>query len=247
MTKFPENRKESPRFYEGYAENTYFFISSGEDFPAVHYKLLAELAAENEAQAVETKIGNLPARKFSFTDDEDFRQTILAVQGSKRFYIFHTLSETSDNIAAERFFSTLNFGDLMPMRKFPKTEALKPKTKDNGDDLSSNSDAFPVRNDIGAGVREKPLSGNSPFTFTYKPKPAYTELARFFGIKGTVTLRVAFLADGTVGDVTLMKKLPFGLTKSAIKTARGMRFDPEWKNGQPVSVIKTISFGFSLF
>ncbi|HSK71004.1 MAG TPA: energy transducer TonB [Pyrinomonadaceae bacterium] len=248
MTKFPENRKESPRFYEGVAENTYFFISSGEDFPTVHYKLLAEIAAENGAQAVETKIGNLPARKFSFTDDEDFRQTILAVQGSRRFYIFHTLSETPhDTAVAERFFSTLSFGDLMPLRKFPKTEVLKLKTKDIGDDLSPNSEAFSVKNDIGAGIREKPPSGNSPLTFTYQPKPAYTDQARLFGIKGTVILRVAFLADGTIGDVTPVKRLPFGLTKSAVKSARGMRFEPEWKNGQPVSVVKTISFGFSFF
>jgi TonB family protein len=56
------------------------------------------------------------------------------------------------------------------------------------------------------------------------------------------------MPDGTVGDVRVTKSLDpiFGLDQEAIKAARGWRFAPGTRQGQPVPVLVTIELSFTL-
>jgi hypothetical protein len=80
-----------------------------------------------------------------------------------------------------------------------------------------------------------------------KQKAQYTDLARFYNIMGTVNLRVTFMADNTIGAITTIKTLPFGLTDSAIAAARTMRFEAETANGQPQTTTRPVSFMFTIY
>lgn len=99
--------------------------------------------------------------------------------------------------------------------------------------------------------REKPATNPDdkviPLKILSKPRPAYTELARTEGAQGEVVLRVTFLANGTIGAISPVKGLPFGLTESAIATARTIRFEPQTRNGVPEAVTRSVTFTFDIY
>jgi hypothetical protein len=80
-----------------------------------------------------------------------------------------------------------------------------------------------------------------------KPRPSYTDLARFYNIQGTVKLRVTFLASGKIGPVIPTQRLPFGLAETAIDAARAIAFEPKRTGDVGQTVTKQIEYTFSLF
>ena len=86
-----------------------------------------------------------------------------------------------------------------------------------------------------------------PLRITAKQKAQYTDLARQNNVQGTVTLRVTFNANGSIGSISTVKGLPHGLTEQAIAAARAMRFEPEMVNGQPRTTTRPVSFTFNIY
>lgn len=80
-----------------------------------------------------------------------------------------------------------------------------------------------------------------------KPKPGYTDAARQNNVTGVVRVRVAFLANGSIGGVSVVSGLPHGLTEKAIAAARQIRFEPPMRNGVPYSVNKVVVFNFNIY
>ena len=80
-----------------------------------------------------------------------------------------------------------------------------------------------------------------------KPQPQYTEEARKNQISGTVRLRVIFNSNGSIGSITSVSGLGYGLTEKAIAAARSIRFEPALKNGVPQSVSKVVEYNFNLY
>jgi hypothetical protein len=60
-------------------------------------------------------------------------------------------------------------------------------------------------------------------------------------------LRVILKFDGTIGSVTVVSGLPYGLTEKAIAAAKNIRFTPAQKDGVPVSVALQVEYNFSLY
>ncbi|CAN5367190.1 hypothetical protein BH10ACI1_BH10ACI1_22780 [soil metagenome] len=84
-------------------------------------------------------------------------------------------------------------------------------------------------------------------TITSKPKPRYTDAARQNNVQGTVTLRVTFNANGTIGSVSPVNSLPYGLTEQAISAAKQIQFEPAMRNGQAYSVTKQVQYNFTIY
>jgi TonB family protein len=79
-----------------------------------------------------------------------------------------------------------------------------------------------------------------------KIKAHYTDMGRQGNIQGSVTLRVVFLENGAIGDVTPVSGLPYGLTEQAIAAAKKIVFLPRKKNGTITSVTRTVQYSFSI-
>ncbi|MBX3245130.1 MAG: energy transducer TonB [Acidobacteria bacterium] len=90
-------------------------------------------------------------------------------------------------------------------------------------------------------------AAHKPFKTTFLPKPGYTDEARINGVQGDVVLRVTFLASGDIGEVEVLKELPDGLTEKAIDAARKIKFEPREDNGVKKSVIRSISYSFTIY
>lgn len=80
-----------------------------------------------------------------------------------------------------------------------------------------------------------------------KPKPGYTDEARQNNVRGVVRVNVTFLANGSIGGVSVVQGLPNGLTEKAIAAARQIRFEPPMRNGEPYSVKKVVVFNFNIY
>jgi TonB family protein len=100
---------------------------------------------------------------------------------------------------------------------------------------------------LGGGRSVEPMSATLRPTILYKERAKYTEEARTNKVQGTVTLSVEYLANGTIGQVRVVRGLPDGLSESAIEAAKRIRFNPAVKNGVPVSVRGNIEFNFTLY
>ncbi|HEX6189746.1 MAG TPA: energy transducer TonB [Pyrinomonadaceae bacterium] len=80
-----------------------------------------------------------------------------------------------------------------------------------------------------------------------KPEPSYTEAARQNQVRGTVVLRAIFAEDGRVRAIIPIRRLPHGLTASAIRSARQIKFIPATKDGKPVSMWMQLEYNFNLY
>ena len=82
----------------------------------------------------------------------------------------------------------------------------------------------------------------------HEVKADYTREARDAGIQGTVVLDTEVLADGTVGDVKVVKSLDakFGLDDQALKAVKQWTFYPGTVDGKAVTVRVDIEIEFRL-
>jgi protein TonB len=81
---------------------------------------------------------------------------------------------------------------------------------------------------------------------TEKPEPRYTREARRAGVQGRVILKVLLRGDGKLDRIRVVRRLPYGLTESAIRAACEIKFKPAIKNGEPVSQWVGLEYGFLL-
>ena len=75
--------------------------------------------------------------------------------------------------------------------------------------------------------------------------PKYPGLARSAGIEGIVILEATIGEDGTVRNVRVLRSTPL-LDEAAAEAVRQWRFTPTLLNGQPVSVLMTVTVAFAL-
>jgi len=81
----------------------------------------------------------------------------------------------------------------------------------------------------------------------YREKARYNDEARRAGVVGVVVMSVVFGGDGNIGDIKIIRGLPFGLMEQAISAAKRIRFEPATTNGESVSVRTNLEFTFDLY
>lgn len=84
-------------------------------------------------------------------------------------------------------------------------------------------------------------------TILYRERASYSHFARVKNIQGSVLLQVVYYSDGRIGNVKVIRPLPYGLTTEAIKAVKKIRFQPGRKDGNPVSVRGNVEFNFTLY
>jgi TonB family protein len=92
----------------------------------------------------------------------------------------------------------------------------------------------------------RPGSGIDPPRLLREVKADYTDDARRRGIEGDVVLEIVVRHDGTVGNVTVLKRLGGGLDDRAVQAVRQWRFAPASRRGSPVDVIVEVAVEFKL-
>ena len=82
----------------------------------------------------------------------------------------------------------------------------------------------------------------------HQEKPQYTPAAMAARIEGTVLLETIVLADGSVGDVKVVRSLDsdLGLDQEAVKALKLWTWKPGTRGGEPASVAVQIELTFTL-
>lgn len=80
----------------------------------------------------------------------------------------------------------------------------------------------------------------------HAPRPVYTEAARRVRVQGTVILEVRLDEHGEVGEVSVLRGQPFGLTESAVAAVSRWRYEPARLGGRAVPVLMTVTVRFEL-
>lgn len=96
-------------------------------------------------------------------------------------------------------------------------------------------------------VPPKPVGPTEGVKILSKPRANYTDAARQNQVQGKVVLRVTFSANGSIGAISVISGLGNGLTEQAIAAARGIRFEPAKRGGQPYSVTKPVEYTFTIY
>ena len=104
----------------------------------------------------------------------------------------------------------------------------------------------PARPAIGMGQTIQPMTATLRPKILYREKAIYTDAARKAGIGGAIALSVVFGEDGTMRDIKVIRGLPFGLNEHAIAAAKKIKFEPAYRNGEPVAVRGSLEFTFNI-
>lgn len=258
------------RRYRGTADQTYFYIFSDSLKAPAQYTVVSDFLKNFQTSATDVFINNTAGEKFAFADADGFVHKILIVKTKKRIYVFQTVSLTENDADAERFFAGIQFD-----RETQAGQPNAAEEKNGGGTAADVKNSQTDNNGIGHGTGRSSGNGfgsgsgnggnnnggggqgtggdltntgqTTPLSLSAKPRANYTDFARFYEISGLVRVRVTFSATGEIGAVTPLTKLPFGLTSQALEAARGIRFAPAMKNGQPYSVVKMVEYHFTIY
>jgi TonB family protein len=83
---------------------------------------------------------------------------------------------------------------------------------------------------------------SKPLRILEKAQPSLPENYGNLDIQGAVRLRVTFLANGKVGEISSVSSLPYGLTENAVEAAKKIKFEPARKEGIFVNVTKIVEY-----
>lgn len=92
----------------------------------------------------------------------------------------------------------------------------------------------------------RPGAGITPPGLLREVRPDYTEDARRRGVEGDVVLEIVVRADGSVGNVKVLRGLGSGLDQRAAEAVRQWRFSPARRFGTPVDVMVEVAVEFKL-
>ena len=97
----------------------------------------------------------------------------------------------------------------------------------------------------GAGGSASSGSAMAPTPVKTNPIPPYPQEARASGRTGMVILKVVILADGSVGNVQVLRgDEPF--VSAALETIKHWKYEPARYKGQAISVYRIVQIPFKL-
>ncbi len=246
---FSQSLDNSTRRYYRLFDKTYYFIFVDSfqkpisKFSGQHKEVM-KFVNQFKQSGEKGNFGQFFGEKFEFIDDEGFYHIVVTVKTVSHIYAFQTVSHDKNDRVARHFFSSLKVAD----NKFEADE-----NKISADSVSNNPIAEIKNQDIElekesvAKTEAAAIQQSTPINILTKPRANYSDFARFYSIEGTVTARVTFSADGNIGNVNIVSKLPFGLTKNTIKAIKSIQFKPPTKDGIPYSTVKQLKYSFSFF
>lgn len=85
---------------------------------------------------------------------------------------------------------------------------------------------------------------SKPLHITNQPKPKLPKNYGTLDVQGTIFFRVEFLANGQIGKIYPLNNFPY-LDQTALEAVRKIEFEPEIKDGKPLTVSKIISYIYS--
>lgn len=157
----------------------------------------------------------------------------------------HLSSETPE---MKRFLDSLVFSPAKPLDEsaYVKFSGLN-VTKINFKNTTENNTSKKEKSDADDTDNENAKKDSERLIVIGRPFPSYTMSARQNGVRGTITFKAVFRADGFISEAEVLTSLPDGLLRQAVFTLIGMKFIPARRNGVPYNIAKKLQFNFSIY
>lgn len=255
-----DDKATSSRKYYGSVGGSYVYIFSDPVRSPFYFSTINRYltAWKQETQTAEKNI-----RRISFEDEYGYTHQLLIVRTEARIYVVQAVAAAVKDSTSTRFIDSFTIGDQkLPVAEIPDVPDPTPGGvitpydgtgggigTGSGQGMGSGS-GFGILPAVPPRPKDeiKPFAGQtSALKILTKPRPSYTDLARFYEINGTVRLRVTFSGTGEIGAVAVVTSLPFGLAQQASDAARKITFEPEFRNGKGRDLVKAVEYTFSIY
>lgn len=141
-----------------------------------------------------------------------------------------------------------NIGEQFPLSLRFSADAAAIEIKDGAEGVWGDGEIIKNTDDDSSNeIRSESNDKVYNFDIVTKPKPRYTEVARQANVTGDVVLKVTFLSNGGIGNISVVRGLSHGLNEQAIAAAKKIAFLPQKNSGKPITVIKSVYFSFSIY
>ena len=128
-----------------------------------------------------------------------------------------------------------------------ETAPLLSAQSSGGADERATSGGAANMNPALAGIARPGVNGVTVPRCVYCPSPSFTDEARRAKINGSVVLQVVVTASGRAENISVLRKLGYGLDQNAIETVKAWQFKPaSGPDGNPISTIVPIEVTFRI-
>jgi len=253
--------------YRNSLNGTYFFIFSEKRGKDVSIDNCLKFIRGHQKTGENATFGDLKGERFEFEDEEKFYHRAILVNTSSRTYLFHAVSAYRDENTAKRFLKSLKIAERLvadlgkeyeeppppdppkiPVITVPAGSGQVRVGYGSGRGVGRGSADTTTPAGSGAGTPPTSVPGETRnVKVLSKPRASYTDAARIYNITGSVMLRIIFQADGKIGTISPVTRLPFGLTNTSIAAAKAIRFEPGLRHGVPYAKIMRIQYNFTIY
>jgi len=201
---------------------------------------------ERSGKVSEIKSGDLKIKQIVFQTPASY--AVKRYFSSKNHvYVLTAASRSGETAAMKRFFDSLVF-DRDAKAPDPALKAVAfSALKGTPVELDSAPDQPLPKPGTVTTPPTPDEKDDAKLVIVSKPLAHYIDVARRNMEEGTVRLRVTFSKDGRVSKISTMKTLGHGLLRQSIFAALRIKFLPQEKNGEPVTVSKTVEYSFDIY
>lgn len=272
LVDFDKEAEDSLKGYRVRAVVGTYAVWTAKDKKSSYFPMFSKFIENNKAIGSDTLIDSFKSTVYKFTDSENASHQIAFVETDSRFFIFHTFGSTANKENFAKFFDSIKIKKSFSQSQ-SSSVGKKPENKSPSDSGKSVGQGTGQGSGTGIGTgsgqgigsgqgsgtgsgdehtppkteTNKPAPIVEPLQILSKPRANYTDMARIYAIQGMVSLRVTFLANGTIGSVSPISALPLGLTNASIEAAKNLKFKPASRDGVPQTVTKTVQYNFTLY
>lgn len=225
-----DGKKRIQRYLGVYADGVVYAIYSDNEDPQKGLKNAFELLPQGHGwdPATEQIVNRDDVAGKQYTSSNSIGGVTQVFATKKHFYRIQAFGATAADPRVQHFFSSLTFG---------KSEGIE-VIDGPGTPFESTDGSVRV---FGA------VSVDRKCLIILKPEARYTEAAREKNISGTVVLKAAFSANGSVVNIQVIEGLPEGLTEQAVEAIKMIKFIPAMKEGKLVSMWMQLAYTFELY
>lgn len=166
------------------------------------------------------------------------------IASKTHIYIVTAANRGKKTAAFERFLSSVRLAANQTGNI--KISSLRPLTIENIGEDATNQPKPPVPPANQNQPTDAPKNP-TPVLYVTKPFATFTDGARNKRISGVVRLRVTLNKDGRISKIGIVSGLPEGLNRSAFFAALRIKFIPEEKDGETVTVTKVVEYSFKTY
>ena len=172
------------------------------------------------------------------------------ISSKTRLYVITTANRGPKSATAEKFLSSvrLNKEKAAPVagEKVVSITDLTPVTMEQ---MTYDAREVQPEDLLPKPATPKPdaVKNPTPLLILTKPQPTYTEPARNNLLSGNMRMRITLSKKGNISKVLILTALPDGLSRNSFFAAMRVKFIPEENEGKPVTISKTVEYGFMIF